>query len=305
MKRLTLLAYVLLTISATNVQAQSVICEKFGSGQIIANRVCPLGYVKKGEVATTNGGSFGNAGMQIYQDMINRNEADRQARLARQAAAAEAQRQREHEERMLQLSKQQSRSTPPTRSSSSSTASILQNQRYSGTWERWDFNIESSVGDFAGTLTIYRDCSASMYSSELGSSKIERVTKTDDHFGFTTQTVVNGVQIPLTLSTRMISNSAFNGTMTSERGGFDIKGNRNYSNDSSDAKCAPLATETQHSSVTAQPTNSRATTSSTTTASSERGSNLVEDLSALGKLHADGILTDEEFNAAKRRLLGL
>ncbi len=52
MKRLTLLASVLLTISATSVQAQSVICEKFGSGQIIANRVCPLGYVKKGEVAT-------------------------------------------------------------------------------------------------------------------------------------------------------------------------------------------------------------------------------------------------------------
>ena len=77
MKRLTLLAYVLLTISATNVLAQSVICEKFGSGQIIANRVCPLGYVKKGEVATTNGGSFGNAGMQIYQDMINRNEPHR------------------------------------------------------------------------------------------------------------------------------------------------------------------------------------------------------------------------------------
>ena len=51
MKRLTLLASVLLTISATSVQAQSVICEKFGAGQIIANRVCPLGYVKKGEVA--------------------------------------------------------------------------------------------------------------------------------------------------------------------------------------------------------------------------------------------------------------
>ncbi len=87
MKRLTLLASVLLTISATSVQAQSVICEKFGAGQIIANRVCPLGYVKKGEVATTNGGGFGSAGMQAALDMINRNEADRQARLAREAAA--------------------------------------------------------------------------------------------------------------------------------------------------------------------------------------------------------------------------
>ena len=48
MKRLALLVSVLLTISATCVQAQSVICEKIGSGQIIANLVCPLGYVKKG-----------------------------------------------------------------------------------------------------------------------------------------------------------------------------------------------------------------------------------------------------------------
>ena len=307
MKRLTLLASVLLTISATSVQAQSVICEKFGAGQIIANRVCPLGYVKKGEVGSNSNRGGITAGLQPMYDQLNNNAAGRRERLARQAAAAEAQRQREHEERMLRLRTQQSRSTPPTRSSRSSTATSTQQSR-TGTvagWERWNFEIESSVGDFAGTLTIYRDCSASMESSELGSSKIDRVTKTDDHFGFTTQTVVDGVQIPLTLSTRMISNSAFEGAMTSERGGFDIKGNRNYRNGSFNAKCAPLATKAQDSPATAQPTNPRVTASSTATGSSERGSNLVEDLSALGKLHTDGILTDEEFNAAKRRLLGL
>ena len=37
----------------------------------------------------------------------------------------------------------------------------------------------------------------------------------------------------------------------------------------------------------------------------ERGKTLIEDLEVLGELHTDGILTDEEFNAAKRRLLGL
>jgi hypothetical protein len=93
----TPLITVLLLVSANTVQAQSVICEKFGAGQIIANRVCPLGYVKKGEVATTNDGGFGSSSIQNYQDMINRNEADRQARLAREAAAAEAQRQRNYE----------------------------------------------------------------------------------------------------------------------------------------------------------------------------------------------------------------
>jgi len=312
MKRLTLLASILLTISATSVQAQSVICEKFGAGQIIANRVCPLGYVKKGEVATTNRGGI-TAGLQPMYDQLNNNAAERRERLARQAAAAEAQRQREHEERMLRLKTSQSGNS--RQRNQERVANQLDKyaqrvdaeaqQNRTGTWERWDFDIESSVGDFAGTLTIYRDCSASMYSGELGSSKIDRITKTDDHFGFTTQTVVDGVQIPLTLSTRMISNFAFEGAMTSERGGFDIKGNRNYRNGSFDAKCAPLATKAQDSPATAQPTNPRVTASSTATGSSERGSNLVEDLSALGKLHTDGILTDEEFSAAKRRLLGL
>ena len=67
MKRLTLLASVLLTISATSVQAQSVICEKFGAGQIIANRVCPLGYVKKGEVGSnSNLGGRSSAVHPIY-----------------------------------------------------------------------------------------------------------------------------------------------------------------------------------------------------------------------------------------------
>jgi len=36
-----------------------------------------------------------------------------------------------------------------------------------------------------------------------------------------------------------------------------------------------------------------------------RGEDLVERLSDLSALHSQGILTDEEFNAAKRRLLGL
>lgn len=44
---------------------------------------------------------------------------------------------------------------------------------------------------------------------------------------------------------------------------------------------------------------------SLTNGSSERGSSLVEDLSALEKLHMVGILPDEDSNAAKRQLLGL
>ena len=101
MKGLISLASLLLLLAATNSKAQSIVCENkfnFDNPTVVANRVCPLGYTKIGEVNGSSG-SRGIAGgaTQIYQDMINRNEADRQARLARQAAAAEAQRQREYE----------------------------------------------------------------------------------------------------------------------------------------------------------------------------------------------------------------
>ena len=39
--------------------------------------------------------------------------------------------------------------------------------------------------------------------------------------------------------------------------------------------------------------------------SSNRGKGLVEDLKALSDLHEDGVLNDQGFNTAKRRLLGL
>lgn len=40
-------------------------------------------------------------------------------------------------------------------------------------------------------------------------------------------------------------------------------------------------------------------------ASTERGSSIADGLSNLSKLYSEGLLNDEEFSAAKRRLLGL
>ena len=47
------------------------------------------------------------------------------------------------------------------------------------------------------------------------------------------------------------------------------------------------------------------TTLPATPQATERGNSLVNGLRDLTELHSQGILTDEEFNAAKRRLLGL
>lgn len=44
---------------------------------------------------------------------------------------------------------------------------------------------------------------------------------------------------------------------------------------------------------------------SSANASTERGSSIADGLSNLSKLYSEGLLNDEEFSAAKRRVLGL
>ena len=196
MKRLILLASLLLTISATSVQAQNVICEKFGSGQIIANGIWPLGRVKKSEVGSNSNPGGITANLQPIYDQLNNNAGERRERLTRQAAGAEAQRQREYEERMLRLRTQKPRSTPAQRS-------------------------------YAKTLPDEAHSARDQYLERMSAQLDER-----------------------------------------ER-----------------------SEEQANTSLTNR--------------SSERGSSLVEDLSALGKLHTVGMLTNEDSNAAKRQLLGL
>ena len=44
---------------------------------------------------------------------------------------------------------------------------------------------------------------------------------------------------------------------------------------------------------------------SSANSSTERGSSIADGLSNLSKLYSEGLLNDEEFSAAKRRVLGL
>jgi hypothetical protein len=284
MKRLILLASVLLTISATSVQAQSVICEKFGSGQIIANRVCPLGYVKKGEVATTNGGGFGNAGMQAAQDMINRNEADRQARLAREAAAAEAQRQRNYEAQQAaeRLQQQNIRSSK-----------LLDSARcLEGGWEiefvGTDSETRSMRLDVTNDGILFVDGQRASFQPNttvlLANSAINL-----DVRGVVNSSTTSQILIQLSLDYEKLIGSVkvttkkekFFGGTNDDTQTFRATGLR-----SSEAPTGCISGLNKKSSGT-------------------RGETIADGLKNLSDLYSHGILTEEEFNAAKRRLLGL
>ena len=123
--------------------------------------------------------------------------------------------------------------------------------------------------------------------------------------GFNIDADDNDSKFPVSLSTRMTESSEFSGHLRVGDGVMAVKGNRTRKVGMGNAACIPRQAE----ELVSFPENSQSKPSKTyaspNSSDSERGSNLVEDLSALGKLHTDGILTDEEFNVAKRRLLGL
>jgi hypothetical protein len=265
--------------------AQDRICEKFGGGRIITEFVCPVGYIDMGVIeAPSSNRQSSNAGMQIYQDMINRNEADRQARLNRQAAAAEAQRQREHEERMVRLrNSQQTSARRPTATPNSGQ----------GLWEAWEIFLPNySNRGATGFLTINTDCSAKIQG--LGSdSEVSRILKTGSKLTLNNDAI--------TMSAILTSPYAFSGTATLQGQGYEIKGTRTRRAGKASAFCFPPSSNSQLMSTDQEKREISEPESENIT----RGVSLVENLEALSKLHSDGILTEEEFNTAKRRLLGL
>ena len=98
--------------------------------------------------------------------------------------------------------------------------------------------------------------------------------------------------------------------MNGQRAQFD-RDCRNYGRQAHITECVNKARAAQavqrNSSQSVQRSNSSIPqrTNSTTKAEQDRGTSLVENLNRLTELHETGVLSDEEFNAAKRRLLGL
>lgn len=263
------------------VVAQDRICEKFGGGRIITEFVCPAGYIDMGTVGvpSTSNRSQSNS-MEIYQEMINRNETDRQARLAREAAAAEAQRQRNDEARQAAERKRQR---------------IINNS-----------NLDMSARCFEGAWIIKNDDnSAEMFDLDI----------TRDGKVFVAGNLVNGDPT----ATLMLANNTLNITVTEGNQSFSqrlrLDGERLVGNLTvtrvekgfwKDKKLPPEEFRVQAVRTSAAPTECVPTRQSSVTSSAvSRGESIADGLKNLSELHSQGILTEEEFSAAKRRLLGL
>jgi len=159
-----------------------------------------------------------------------------------------------------------------------------------GFFESWSVVMHTPAGDLPARLTANNDCSITLSSEDLGTSNVTGVTRTRDSIYFRAEVDADGQTLYLNYSGR-VRNNQLTGEYSTDYGSFAMNGTRTVGTGAIPTRC--LSVETITEAVAPQNENK------------ERASNLVEDLTNLSELHSQGILTDEEFNAAKRRLLGL
>ena len=280
MRPITLIFFSLFLVRPQVVVAQDRICEKFGGGRIITEFVCPTGYIDMGTVeARSTGDRSQSTGMEIYNEMINRNEADRQARLAREAAAAEAQRQRNYEARQAAERNRQR---------------IINNS-----------NLDISARCFEGAWVIKND---------VNSAELFDLDITGDGKVFVAGNLVNGDPT----ANLMLANNTLNITITEGNQSFSqrlrLDGERLVGSLTvtrvekgfwKDKRLPPEKFRVQAVRTSAAPAECVPNRKSDTPNDVSRGESIADGLKNLSELHSQGILTEEEFNAAKRRLLGL
>lgn len=159
-----------------------------------------------------------------------------------------------------------------------------------GTYESWNVVMQTPQGSLPAKLTANGDCSISFNSDGLGTAVVTNVVRTNDSIYFSVSVDAQGQTLYLNYA-GLIENNTLTGEFSTDYGSFAMNGTRSTGTGAIPSKC--LSADPSTSADKPQSNNQ------------ERASSLVEDLTNLSELHSQGVLTDEEFNAAKRRLLGL
>jgi len=296
-KLLTTTGLSLLLISTAGISyGQAVICSPrtlIGGPDIVAELgIFPSGYSR---VGTTNSSGSSSAGG-LFQNSVNDIVENARRNNERRAAERGAARQRAHEMEMLerQLEAQNARS-------SADRSRVIAWIRANGIFERWELEFETPPGTMAMYLTANNDCSLTFSAPDLDSTTVTGVKRSANALSFTYSAATDD---PITLNFELsINGDKLSGFSTVDvdnnlRGTkFPVRGTRLLRTGNVPQDCV----------TSTAPTNRSATPQNRDVEPEvrERATNLVEDLRSLGELHEQGILTDEEFNAAKRRLLGL
>ena len=283
MKKLIITAFLLMALANVS-YGQGVICSPrtlIGGPDIVAQGVCPTGYTQVGTTNPSSNRGRGSASVQIFQDQINRNEADRQAGLARQAAAAEAQRQRDY---------QSQQATERDRQQNIRDSRLAESARcLEGSW-----NVKA-LSNSLGGADLDITSNGLVY---LGGSLLSHQPGISVYLGNNTFSLNGNGNDGSELRQRFtLKDDVLIGTMT------NIEVKKGFFKD----KKLPAVTRNLRGTRTspAPPNCGQVEKAQQTEATTNRGESIAEGLASLSDLYEQGLLSEEEFNAAKRRLLGM
>lgn len=265
--------------------AADVVCEDRNGDRIIEDFVCPLGYLRVGEYTQNSGdttqSSLGEALRERTAEIDRRTEERRQARLERQAAAAEAERQRNFE---AQQAAERLRQQAIRNSSLPDSARCLV-----GAWL-----IKRIEGTNQEGLTLDISDDGKVY---LGGFLVNGYP--NSHLLLANNTVDinllkgNGASSRLRLK---LENNLLIGSITLVQVKEGFWG---------DKKLPAETYETRGERTNQAPVGCTVAVDPSDPGVTSRGETIANGLKNLSELYNQGTLTEEEFNAAKRRLLGL
>ena len=283
MKKLITTAF-LMTLANVS-YGQDTICSPrtlIGGPDIVVRGACPTGY---GRVGTTNSSSNSGGGS-LFENSLNSMTENARLQNERRAAEREAARLKTHERELLEMQLEAQRSR------NQNTNSTTRNGSFG--FEKWEVTMETPQGNVPFNLTAHNNCSLTFYSPELGVARVTGVSRSFNTLSFQSTAEAGGQSTTLYFNID-INRDRMTGQMTSDFGESPLQGRRVSGTGNVPQQCI----------TTRSTRNVAAEDRDVEPEAQERASSLVEDLTNLGELHEQGILTDEEFNAAKRRLLGL
>lgn len=309
-KLLTTTGLSLLLISTAGVSyGQAAICSPrtlIGGPNIVAELgICPAGYSRVGTTSSSGSSSAGG----LFQNSVNDMVENARRNNERMAAERGAARQRAHEMEMLerQLEAQNARSSADRSQAQANSQTRIEAQRSGNQnpnsttrngafgFERWEVTMEMPQGNLSFNLTAHNNCSLTFYTQESGVARVSEVSRTSNTLSFQSTVESNTGQLLTLYFDIDINRDRLTGQVTSDLGRSPLQGRRVSGTGNVPQQCI----------TTRSTRNVAAEDRDAEPEARERATSLVEDLRSLGELHEQGILTDEEFSAAKRRLLGL
>ena len=291
-KLLTSTALLLIALAGVSYGQDVVICSPSaltGGPDIVAELgICPRGYMEVRRTANSSGNSSGGLFQRSVENMSDSIRRDNERRAAEREAARQRANERAIQERQIQAQQQQQRRI---------NAALSEDSRcLQGTWDVANFNPEALISlDVAANGDVYLEGNNLSEQAAIEPNSTVSVLNNNIYMN------INADEFRLRLNLRL-SDDSLAGNLLLTRIEQRFFGDRELPTEERELLGTRVDQPPAGCELNIEPQPQSTNSSSPTV---NRGETIADGLRNLSDLHRQGILTDEEFNAAKRRLLGL